>query len=514
MNFHMIRHRPRRFSAGGGLPGRRTTPGVIGLVALAATLVGIAITQIGPQALILVVFSGLVILSSWLMMQKAVGVFNLQALTIPGFTYLMYFVLIVLPAFYVYGEQVEPFRTTYIFAVLSVLITVPAGIILVNFILHFGKREITDYYQAPIRSETASPAGYTLLVIIALALTAVNFWEVRTVPLLYLIQNPGDYFGVAMLREEAGKLLNSPLSYAYFVLKIVVYPFLILLACSRYLASKRIPWLVTFLGLLLVGIIYCGMAVEKGVVAAIFAELFILFYLYKGGRPGKAAILLAPIAFFAFPAFILSQQYRGLVHGTPAGIASDILERVFHGPASVLYYYFEVFPAALPYQYGGSIGKFSVLMGWRSSNIPNAVGLYITHGARGTLESVNANAAFIGNLNADFGLVGVLLGGVIAGMVLQAAQIHLLRRPKTEQTLAICAFWMWTFSCLYDTPLPAVLLSYGVLLAPVILWVMKLCEPLSPARLLPRTGARMGVRSVRAHSALGVSPPPPRMRVR
>ena len=59
------------------------------------------------------------------------------------------------------------------------------------------------------------------------------------------------------------------------------------------------------------------------------------------------------------------------------------------------------------------------------------------------IESGTAPAAFLGYLHADFGLVGILLGGAVVGIILQTIQVGLTRRPKTVVTLAAYAYLMW-----------------------------------------------------------------------
>ncbi|MGC2831899.1 MAG: hypothetical protein WB994_19835, partial [Candidatus Acidiferrum sp.] len=78
------------------------------------------------------------------------------------------------------------------------------------------------------------------------------------------------------------------------------------------------------------------------------------------------------------------------------------------------------------------------------------------------IASVSANACFLGNWNADFGLAGVVAGGFLAGVSVQTTQIIVLRRARTISNLAVYSFLMLAFGLLVSSPLSVVLLSGGV----------------------------------------------------
>jgi hypothetical protein len=444
------------------------------IIAITLFGMGVGFLLVSFQVTVLVFISGVVIVLSGWMMQRTIRVFNLRALTIPGFFYWAYLGVIVFPAFFVFADQIDPYRYRYLFAVESVLITVPLGVVSVNWALHFKRKEIGDYYDRPTTG--GSPRGSTvtvflLLFTLAVVLSLVRLDEIKTVPILHLIHNPGDLFGVTELREEADKLLDSPLHYAYHVLGTVVYPLLIVLAFGRYAQGKRGRWFTLFVASLITGIFFVSLTAEKSLVSTIFAVIFLFYYLWKGGKPAKASVVLAPVLFVAFPLFVIMRTYSGTHAGTLPGALQAIGRRIFYAPAEVLYYYFEVFPGVVPYQHGASIGKLSALMGWKTLDIPNIVGLYMTGRGPGTLSTITANAAFIGNLNVDFGLYGVVAGGFLAGVLMQAAQIYILRQPKTILNLSIYSFMMYSSAKLTYAPLPVLLLSEGTLLAALLVMI-------------------------------------------
>jgi hypothetical protein len=188
--------------------------------------------------------------------------------------------------------------------------------------------------------------------------------------------------------------------------------------------------------------------------------IFLYVYVHSGGEVKVGRVLAAVCALTAVPvAVIIAVSGSDVEFG---GALLAILRRVFYEPALVLYWYFELFPGDVGYLGGRSIGKLSWLLGWEYFDTANYVGLY---GLGSRIGSVNANAAFIGDLNADFGFVGVVVGGIIAGILMQVVQVWLFRSSKDIIHVAIYAFLMFAFWLLHSTSLPVVLASNGVVLA-------------------------------------------------
>jgi hypothetical protein len=263
------------------------------------------------------------------------------------------------------------------------------------------------------------------------------------------------------------KLLTSPLRYLYEILSRAFYPFLIALGFGRYLQTKRTFWGVLFLGSFIPGVLYAGLTIAKAPVAYICLLLCFYFYVYRGGKVGTKFILLIAFSVITFPLFVILQQYKGEVHLVAA--LQGMGQRVFYLPAELLYYYFEIFPHAMPYQYGKTIEKVAILMGNETFDVMNFVGRYVYPNAP---FSITANAPFLGNLNADFGMPGVLVGGVLDGMIIQAAQIYVVRRGKSALSLALYVNLAYGLGVINAGPLPIALLSSGPIFVLFLAWTM------------------------------------------
>jgi hypothetical protein len=429
-----------------------------------------------PSSLIflpgIAVLSIAVIAVSVWMMHRLVGLFNLFQVTTPVFFYYLYFVTILVPGFFIFADEVTPSRWRFLFGIESILITVPVGIAVANLVLGSSKRSIALYFRRPVEPETLGSSSVTLFVVVlglAAVFVLINIWETPVIPLFYLIRNPGETIAAAVLREDSFKLLNSHLTYLYSVLRGTIFPFLIMLAYGRNRRQPQWQWRWLFWISLGLGVFYAALTIEKSPVAAIFALLFLFYYLFQGGRVGRMASIVTPVLFFCFPLAVVLLAYHGSEGGTLAGAIYAFGVRLFYSPAQIVYAYFEVFPAVIPFQHGASIAKFAMLFGWKSVDIPNSVGLYMK--TVSDLDTITANSCFIGNLNADFGLPGVVTGGIVAGFAMQAVSIYLCRCPKTAVNLAAHAICIWALGMLVTTPLTTALLSGGVTFALILAWI-------------------------------------------
>jgi hypothetical protein len=89
------------------------------------------------------------------------------------------------------------------------------------------------------------------------------------------------------------------------------------------------------------------------------------------------------------------------------------------------------------------------------------------------IESGVANASFLGYLHADFGVPGILLGGVLVGALMQGLQVWLTRRPKTVMTLAAYSYLLWVAWKVNFQSLPQIVLSGGVIVILLLVGLLR-----------------------------------------
>jgi oligosaccharide repeat unit polymerase len=453
----------------------------------AAMLAGLAGTAVVVSLPVWLGLSSIAIVVSLWAMHKSTGLLRLRILTIPGFCYLTYLFVVVVPSFVVYVNQPDPFRDSFLFAVESALFTIPLGVAFTKRICLFRNEETAGFFNSPIPagSPGIQPETYVLLLGVALIITLVYLIEVRTVPLFYMLAHPGDVTVIDSLREQSGKLSTSSLHYLYGVVESTLFPFLIVLGFGAWLATKCRSWAWRFAIALIAGVLFAGASTAKAPVATIFLVLCAFFYLFRRGKVRSRAIVLFLALFLAFPVFVTMQKNAG--HTNFRATMSAIGRRMFYTPAECLYYYFEVFPHAVPYQHGRTIGRLAILAGDKPADAANIVGRYMFPEA---FYSINATAPFIGNLNADFGMTGVLVGGLLAGVVLQSAQIYVVRRGKSILTLAIYASLLRDLMYLNTTALPIVILSQGTVFVILLAWSVSAIDTVVTRALRLPAGSR------------------------
>lgn len=447
---------------------------VILIVLLGGAIASSAIVaaQFDPDISNIVIISSIVFLLSLWIMDKSINLFDLKYLTIPGFFFWAYLAIIFIPSFYIYFEHPGPYRNTYLFAVASVLLTVPLGIIFAKRLFGFKKQEIANFFVRPNTVDNnwvVYEIAFYILLGLSIIIILLYVYEVGIIPLFYMVKNPGEYVYSVELRELSGKLLETSFTYFYEWVKFPIFPFLVTLSLGVYLHTRMGKWLVLFLMTLILGIVYCALALVKSHVALMLLVLFIFYYISRSGKASLKGIVLFLSAIFAFPLFV----FFITTYGLGVNVFTILLYRIFYISPYVVYYYFEIFPYDVEYLFGRSIKNFAWVIGEEPFDTANYV---FQHIFPAQIESGLANAAFIGNLNADFGLIGVLLGGVLAGFIMQWINISLIRMKKTVLSIALYSVLTVAFLNLCITALPVILVTHGVILILIIAILLRTME--------------------------------------
>ena len=450
---------------------RNQIPFIILIVLLGGIIASIAtyVIQLDPDILNIIIVSPMVLILSLSIMNKSTNIFDLKCLTIPGFFFWAYLAMIFIPSFYTYFEHPGPYRNTYLFAVTSILLTVPLGIMFAKNLFRFKKQEVANFFIGPSTVEKNNGIyrrAFYILLAISIIIILLYAYEVEIIPLFYMIKNPGDYVYSVELRELSGKLLETSLTYFYEWIKFPIFPFLITLSLGIYLHTRIRKWLVLFLLTLTIGISYCALSLVKIHVAAIVLALFVFYYIFRSGKVSVKGMVLFLSAIFAFPLFV----FFITMYGMGVNIFRIFLWRIFYISPYVLYYYFEIFPNEVGYLFGRSIRNIAWVLGEQHFDTANYVFRYVFPLQ---IESGYANAAFIGSMNADFGLVGVLLGGILAGFIMQWIHIYLIRMRKTVLSVALYSVLTVAFLNLCFTALPVILLTHGVILMVIIAMLLR-----------------------------------------
>lgn len=417
-----------------------------------------------------------VFVASSALLQSTIRVYSLKRITLPAAFFFTYLVMIYFPSVLVYADRPGPYRDDFIVSVLSILLTVPLGILFTNILLKFDYAETIEYFSAKPKLLESFRGMYIVHVLLALLLSFLllhYFINVPVVPLFEIFRHPGDAMGLTMAREEAFKLLDprwgtrngTLFFYAYLFMRTVIFPLVILTSIGYALITRKTKWILLAAFLFLTGGFYATSSLARAPISAIFMRLFFFLFLFYGGRVGKKTMIVFGVLMLTFPILVTTFGYSDkytLLDGILA-----VGKRLTYAPALDLYYYFEIFPGAKDYLYGGTLLKpLLKFAGMPFFYIENFVALYISPFG---VKSAHANAAFLSNLNADFGLAGVLTGGFFMGAMMQAIHVYLARGTKTILNIAVYSFMVYAIWVLNFASVTSVLLVNGVL--PVLLLV-------------------------------------------
>lgn len=429
-------------------------------------------------------------ISMWLM-HRLIKVFDIRQMTVPGFWYLTYVVTMYIPSLliifgrlspekldaagYPFHIELGPHLGMLSFAINSALITVPMGVWLAGRLLRFKTGEIKEYFAGGVEEtgdRRAPMLAYGLVIACAVGFSTLYVWDVSssvgTIPLFELFK-PHSHRGLAHLRIGSLVALHSPLRYVYAIVIEAVYPFLTAAAFGYFLHTRKSGWLVLFLFTFSVGTLSAAASTARGGVAAILVVTLLLLYLYLGGRAAGKFLLLSLGVIFIFPVFVTIATYR--VDFWYALMVIGV--RLFYTPAYIQYVYFQVVPAQVGFLHGRTSPNLAWLTGQSYFNMQEYVARVLYPHAP---AHAMASGPFLGDYYVNFGMLGVLAGGVLAGFVMGWLQIWLVRRPKRVAGLAVYAFLLYAFWTLTDRPLPVVLWSGGVVFVFLTMWILGLLE--------------------------------------
>jgi oligosaccharide repeat unit polymerase len=412
---------------------------------------------------------------SIILMHLAIGVLWFKRITIPGAFYLTYLFMIFIPAFYVYQDHPGDARDVYIIGVVSVLITVPLGIIFVNYLYNFKRAEINYYFtSSPVVKSTVNTFPAIFLVsAFTIFFTLYYFYQLPSIPIIEMIQGGGTPESLTISREQSFKLIDprwggTNLFYVYLFNRTLVFPVLILVTLGYYLYTKEKRWLYLFILVLSVGGFYAISQLSRAPIAAIIMRIFVFLLLFNRGHLNLKKIIIGFFLILAYPVMVTNSYVddRTVLEAIEA-----VFIRMTYTPARDLYYYFEIFPTHHEYLHGETLIKpFLKLLELDYFYIENFVALYISPGG---VQSAHANAAFLSNLNADFGLLGVFFGGFIIAMIMQWIQIKILRKEKNIYNMTIFAFILYAIWVLNFGSITSVLLVNGVIPIFILIFSIK-----------------------------------------
>jgi len=428
-----------------------------------------------------VILSLAIALLGLLLAHISFGVFRLKFLTISKVFYLTYLIIVYIPSIFVYFSVAGQFKIAFLAATTLTLIFFPLGALTINVIL--GNYKITDrtYYEKPLVSlpigESYWRHTFSWFLLSSIIFLIAYLLVAPKIALFEAILHPHSYLYLAEAREKSFKLLevSGILKYLFTWLRVLILPYLSLIAFLYWQNTHKTFWRWLFFISLIIALFYASLSLAKMPVAWVVLLLAASYYVARQGNISIKMVILFILLIFIFPVFVafIVMPWSEITAGYSL-IITGIFRRVFWVPAWVLYHYFEVFPEDVGFLYGRSMGLFNLFQ--HESFFPVANFVYHYMNPEKALAHGLANAPFIGNLYADFGLIGVIGGSFFIGMLSEFLHNYLTKKSKEPFYVATYVYLIGSFYLMNNTALTVVLNTNGLIWVFVILFAMRLVE--------------------------------------
>jgi len=343
------------------------------------------------------------------------GLFNLA---IPSVVISIYTFIIALPAIYISGELQPWVAENYILAVASFYILYPVGLFLGEMIspIDMQKHENISTPVSLSHRINIDKTLYYSLVLLSVFLFSLYILKARSAPFIELILSPGDSQKYSRMREEAFKTLHMSRieQYLFSWNRSLLIPMIGVMSIFYLRINKHLHNYIIAYGVFVYGFFVNIITLEKSPAASLLLSILVAIYLSSKKRDIRLILLSVGLS-LSIPLVIwyLLQFGRDDIWQV---IFMSLALRLFVIPADVLAQYFVVFPGIE----GHLLGRSSQLFSWMHVEGTFPVSNFVMRIWLDNPETTGfANAIYLGNYWADFGIYGVILAHVVFGLILQ-----------------------------------------------------------------------------------------------
>ena len=391
------------------------------------------------------------------------GFSGIRIASIPSTIIATFTIFISIPSIYVLMIKEHSNEVPYFFSILLFYVLFPMGLFIGQFYRKIDVNRTWKLLERKIETLKNDIYFYEIIVILfsfSILIFCSYLLRVNNIPLIELIQNPGDSAKFFFMREDALKLLQMTKieRYLFFWLRSLFIPFGII--GSLFLASEyhKKKFKILFISFFIFGLIVNAITIEKSPIASIFLSVCVYIFLKREKVKvslvvALIVIILAGPVFISYLLFIDRQDVFEI-------ILWSYINRLFVTPAEVLFYYFQYFPGTHDFL----LGRSSQLFSWMYSEGNFPVSNYIAQlwwNSPNTTGSANAN--YLGNFWSDFGWYGTTISTFIFGIIIHLFQWKILQTTNYRKnllyltTMAVCVpiftfgFFSSNFTILFFT---------------------------------------------------------------
>jgi len=363
------------------------------------------------------------------------GFSGLKKLSIPSLVLLAFTIFIAIPSIYIMNIKAHVAKYDYFISIIMFYILFPLGLLTGNIIKKIYSSKAHNLNNEKFIKSEFDKYSYNFLILlfsVCILIVLLYFTRSKTYPLFHLIQNPGSYVKIKLMRELALKILPVTFieKYLFNWLRSLFFPFGIIGSLFLSVTYKKRKYKILFILFLVSGLFMNALTIEKSPTAVIILGMVSLFFL----RLKKISIkffLGSIITIFLFPVTIMYFLYHGKENLIRL-VYISILNRMFIVPSESLYQYFEIFPRIHEFL----IGRATQLFSWLHYDGLFPISNYVAKVWWNLPHTTGfANTNFVGNFWADFGWIGVLPSIYLIGIIIHLLYWKILSVSKYKKNI-------------------------------------------------------------------------------
>ena len=353
----------------------------------------------------------------------------------------------------------EETRIIGFLAVSFVMVFLPLTMFIISKLVGFqASQEFNHYMQKPVegifQSDKAKKEFYFYflgLSIICMLAVIYTMLKTNQIPLLELLKGNSSELG--KLRIEAARNFNGNV-YIRNIFAIALTPILSLMAYVFAEKTKQLKWIFLFFALFSFAVLINVYDLSKAPII-FYILMFIILQLYVGPDSkmfiyyhGKRLVLNHRKIYLygvlgAALIIVMYVYIQGVDDlGSFLSYSSGPIGRIILAQISPTFLHLDLFGDAIEFLKGASLP--SIIIGWfdidqvRSARLvmANAFPNRIADGTGGVL-----NTLFIAEAYANFGYLGIIIGTIYVGILIQILYIAFIRLPKNPVFLCLFIYF-------------------------------------------------------------------------
>lgn len=414
--------------------------------------------------------------------KKSAGSLSLTKLNLHGLIFYYHLVLqawigVTLAIYYLDNHYIiskipdEKYRVITFFLVMLTMILLPLTMVIVNKIIGFDAvKEYNEYLNAPMQflfNDKDRKVFVVVLFFTILSMCSIfyTFYIMKQIPLLEAFQGKSS-LELAKIRQDASSRFEGN-HYIRNLLALILMPLLSYISYAYFRINRDKKWLILFGLQFIFTIIIKTYDLSKMPVLWYLISLIILNIIING-KIKKKTIMISGLGLSLLVVLLYILLFDNLKLSNFAYNVGPIGRLIFSQIAG-LYFHIYVFTEELPLLLGSSFPQWMISIFDKEHVRSASIIIEYTHpesvekGIAGVM-----NTLFIGEAFANFGYVGVIIGIILAGIVLQLLYIVFIKSKKTPVIIAAFIYFIMNFSAIITGGIVEFIYNVGMIFVVII----------------------------------------------